>query len=145
MLIAWLAKAVAGTVGERFAKPAAWAIVIVGAGLILWGGWALLKSSIISTHETRRELRQSQADRTADTKVGEMRREDDTRLRQERQQLEGAADHATSDVDRRIAFHQCLELQQRARRERRQPPACVRPPLPRRTAGTEPRANPGGR
>lgn len=144
MLIGWLAAKAGGLgVAPRFVRPVAWGVTIIGAVLLLWGGWALVKSSIISTHETKRELKQERADRKADTKVGEMRRQDDARQRQERQELEGAVNHATSDTDRRIAFHECLELQQRARRERRQPPTCSRPALHGGTASAEPRANPG--
>jgi len=120
--IAWL---IARGVGQRAARPVAYLLVAIVVAFVLGGAKCAYDASIISRHEARQEAATAKADRKADAHAAEQRRTDDTRLDQESTQLQKAQANATSDTDRRLARHRCLRLQQAARRERREPPACA--------------------
>jgi hypothetical protein len=96
------------------------ALAVAGAGL----GKCAYDRSIISAHEAKRELGQERADRKADAAVAETRRGDDARLTQETQELERSRTNAQTDIDRRLARHRCLRLQQAARSDGKLAPAC---------------------
>ncbi|MFL6864101.1 MAG: hypothetical protein ACJ8DZ_13990 [Allosphingosinicella sp.] len=93
------------------------------------GGWALIKHNIIATHDAKQDAANAKADRKADQKAAETRRVDDRRLTTEETQLEEVRENAKglSAADRRRARYECIRLQQSARAEHRQPPACGRP------------------
>lgn len=108
----------------RFAKAVAWAVIIVLAVLLCWLGWTLLKGQIIREHDAGQALEQSNADRAADQNAAEQRRDDDTRLANEAAELGKADENAQTDLDRRLARQRCIRMQQAARRDGREPPAC---------------------
>lgn len=108
----------------RFAKAAAWLLIAIAAALLIWGAWAAIKSSIIREHDAGQALEQSEADRAADQNAAEQRRADDSRLAQEAAEIERAEENAQTDLDRRLARQRCIRMQQAARRDGREPPAC---------------------
>lgn len=120
-IIGWL---IAKGLSERLARV----VAIGGLLALLAGAMGGVKCAydrrLIDNHEARREAASAKADRKADAKAAVQRRADDARIAQEQVQLERVQANATSDMDRRLARHRCLRLQQAARRERRQPPAC---------------------
>jgi hypothetical protein len=110
-------------VAERFAKPAGMAGAAI---LLLLAAWVLKScydARLIERHEAGQRAATAKADRKADTKAAEQRRADDTRLATETRQLEKSRE-ADTDLDRRLARHRCLRLQQAARAGGREPPAC---------------------
>lgn len=118
----------------KFAKPLIWiafALLILAA---LWGGKCAYDKNVVATHDARQDAASAKADKKADDNAADQRRVDDARLSQEAQQLKGAQNGATSDLDRRLAFQRCLRLQQSARSNGKQPPACNGSGLPAGTA-----------
>lgn len=66
-IIAWIAKAlIARNVSARAAGPLSWVISIIGAGLLIFAGWSLIKHGIISQHDSaqRAKALEQQLDRT---------------------------------------------------------------------------------
>lgn len=108
----------------RFAKAVAWIVIAIAAVLLIWLGWTLLKGQIIRDHDLGQALEQSEADRAADQNAAEQRRADDNRLANEASELGRAEANAQTDLDRRLARQRCIRLQQAARRDGREPPAC---------------------
>jgi len=108
----------------RFAKIAIIGTLIVLAVALLGIGKCAYDKSIINAHEAKQEAATAKADRKADAKAAEQRRADDTRISQERQELEKVVSHAPTDLDRRLAFQRCLRLQQAARSSHRVAPSC---------------------
>jgi chorismate mutase len=98
---------------------------------LFFGAKALYDHSIIKAHDAGIEASAAKADRAADTKAADQRVIDITRETQEEDQLKKAVDHAVKDpkipddVERNLAFHRCLRLQQAARANGLKPPACV--------------------
>lgn len=130
-MIALLVRWFAPRIGEKYARFAAWAVVIVAAILFLWGAKALYDHTIISNHDAKQEASTAKADRAADQKASVQKEQDLSRQQYEDQQLTEAVNHAAKDpkiddtTERRLAFHRCLGLQQRARANGLQPPRCV--------------------
>lgn len=122
-------------VSERAAKfgliGAAVVALVIGLGVAK----CTYDRNLISGHTAKQDASNSKADRKADARAGETRRTDDSRLEQEKRELERAQANAQNDTDRRIARHRCLGLQQSARAAGRQPPACDRPGVPAGTGG----------
>lgn len=110
-------------VAERFARPVGIGAVVIALLLALWALKSCYDARLIATHDAGQRAATAEADRKADTKAAEQRRADDARLSTETRELEKSRE-ADTDVDRRLARHRCLRLQQAARAERRQPPAC---------------------
>lgn len=108
----------------RFAKIAVIGTLIVLAVALLGLGKCAYDRSVIKSHEARQDAANAKADRKADAKAAEQRRTDDSRLTQERTELQRSTDNAKTDADRRLAFHRCLRLQQAARAANRKPPSC---------------------
>lgn len=124
MIPAFLLTGAAKLVGLRFARPAVIAAGIALLLALLSLGKCAYDRRIIERHDTRQALDQSEADRKADQKAAAQRRADDTRLNVEANELERITDNATSDMDRRLARHRCIRMQQQARRDGRVAPAC---------------------
>lgn len=82
---------------------------------------------LIANHDNIVEREAAIADRKADTKAAEQRVEDQARLTQERQELKEVLNDPrnATELDRRRAFHLCLRMQQAARENGKQPPACL--------------------
>ena len=51
-LVMAIAERLAPSVGAKFAKPLAWLLLAIAIAGIAFGGWQLLKNSIIDDHET---------------------------------------------------------------------------------------------
>jgi hypothetical protein len=108
------------------------ALVWIGGIILLIGAVAACYDhSIVSNHDAKIEASAAKADRKADQKSAEQAKIDEARSTQEANQLIEAMDNAPKDpkvddaVERRIAFHKCLGLQQRARANGLKPPTCV--------------------
>lgn len=99
-------------------------LVIIAIGLF-FGAKALYDHSIISAHDTKIEASAAKADRAADQKAAVQKEHDIVRQNQEADELIKVQQNAKTDQDRRLAFHRCLSLQQRARENGLQPPRCV--------------------
>lgn len=105
-------------------------IVLLAIGLF-FGAKALYDHSIIDAHDTKVNLEAAKADRAADQAAAEQAAKDKVRLDFEQDQLEGAVKNApkdpnvADDTERRLAFHRCLRLQQRAAANGLEPPRCV--------------------
>lgn len=117
--------------GEKYAKIAAYAVIVVLAVGLFFGAKKLYDLSVVRNHDAKIEASQAKADRAADQKAAVQKENDLNRQQYEQDQLTQAMDHAPHDpkindaAERRIAFHKCLSLQQRARANGLQPPACV--------------------
>ena len=114
--------------GNVISEKASKVITLIGLALLLLvmmaGAKCAYDSSVIERHEARQDAANAKADRKADAKAAEQRRADDSRIAQEGGQLEKVQSNANTPVDRRLARHRCLRLQQAARAAGRQPPAC---------------------
>lgn len=130
-MISMLIGLLAPVVGEKYAKAAAWALIIVAAIALFFGAKAIYDHSVISNHEAKVEASAAKADRKADQALEARKQADEDRRQYEADQLTEAvknAPHAPNADPRRerdIAFHKCLSLQQRARENGLQPPRCV--------------------
>lgn len=130
-MIAFLVGLIAPTVGEKFAKPLVYLGLILAAVGLFFGAKAIYDHSIISAHDTKVEASAAKADRAADQKAADQKAADEQRRNFEADQLVEAMSHAAKDpkvddrVERNLAFHKCLSLQQRARANGLQPPRCV--------------------
>lgn len=123
-MIATLASLAAGLgVPARFTKAAGIAALVALVVALLALGKCAYDSSVIDTHDAKRDAATATADRKADAAAATERRADDARLSTETRQLEGAR-NASTDLDRRLARHRCLRMQQDARRAGHEPPAC---------------------
>lgn len=126
MIPAALVKAVIGWgVPEKFAKPL---IVILAVGLLfalIIGGIKLHDRGVIEQHDAKREASQAKDDRIADNKAAEQRRVDDARIVKENEELKNVQTTIADPVERKRRFYECIRLQQAARRNGQQPPACV--------------------
>ncbi len=85
--------------------------------------------SIIASHDAAQSAATAKADRKADDAAANTRRADDSRLAQERAQLEKVKTNAKSRDDAKdpngvAARLRCIRLQQAARASNSQPPAC---------------------
>lgn len=113
------------------ARAYAWGVVLLAAALLLWGAKALYDHSIVSAHDAKIEASAAKADRKADQKAAEQAAKDAQRLDYETDQLIKAVDNApkdpnvSDDLERRLAYHRCLRLQQAARANSLKPPRCV--------------------
>lgn len=115
-----------GTViGEKGARAMAFAIIALAVLVALGTAKCLYDRAVISRHAAGQEAATAKADRKADAKAAEQRRADDARIVQESTQLEKVQANANTEMERRLARHRCLRLQQSARAEHRQPPTCV--------------------
>ena len=129
-MIAWLVTLLAPRVGAKAARPVAFALLAIVAIGLFFGAKALYDASVIDKHETKVEASAAKADRKADQKAAERMTKDLERREFEQDQLEGAVTNAPKDpnvpddLERRVAFHRCLSLQQRARKDGREPPRC---------------------
>jgi hypothetical protein len=108
----------------KLAKP-----LLIGAGVLLliiavFAAVKIHDHRIISNHDANQRAATTIADRKADDNAAVQRRTDDARLTNESTELNRSTDHASTDLDRRLAFQRCLRLQQSARAAKRQPPAC---------------------
>lgn len=90
----WLLQA---KVSQRLARPLAWVIAIVGAVLLAWAAWSLLKGSIIRSHdaEVRAQAAERQLDRQAEADGDQLNRQaaDGQAKDQLQGVLENAVDH----------------------------------------------------
>ena len=130
-MIGWLVGLLAPRVGEKFARPLAWALIVVVAIGLFFGAKALYDQSVIDDHDAKVNLDAAREDRKADNAAAERRLEDMARRDYETDQLMKAMRDAPKDPkiddarERSLAFHRCLRLQQAARENGLQPPACV--------------------
>lgn len=111
-------------VGPKLARPVIYAVFAVLLISLLGIGKCTYDRHIIAQHDTRQALKQSEADRKADQVVAKQRRSDDVRIIQEVEELERITENATDDMARQLARHHCIRMQQQARRDGRQSPAC---------------------
>lgn len=112
-------------VPAKYAKIVAIVGAVVLALVFLFGLKACYDHSIIANHDAKTEASAAKADRKADTKASEQRDKDIARQNQEADQLMKVQQNAKTENDRRLAFHRCLSLQQRARANGLKPPTCV--------------------
>lgn len=121
------------SIAEALGIPKA---LVMGAGVLLlvaflMTGKCAYDKSIIHTHDTEIELNAAIEDRKADTTAAEQTKVDEARRQFEADQLQKAEANAPKDPaipddrERALAFHRCLSLQQRARANGLEPPACV--------------------
>ncbi|MFL6728070.1 MAG: hypothetical protein ACJ8FS_16380 [Sphingomicrobium sp.] len=124
-MFAFLLPFASSLVGPKFAKPAIFGALGLLILLALWGGKCVYDHSIIAAHDAKIEASQAKADRKADNNLATHATADTARQNQEADQLTKVQQNAKTEHDRRIAFHKCLGLQQRARANGLQPPTCV--------------------
>ena len=130
-MIGWIVGLIAPTVGEKAAKPVAYALLAIGVILLLWGGKCAYDASVVNNYKTKVEASAAKADRKADQKAADQAATDLARRQYETDQLTEAMRNAPKDPtvpddrERALAFHKCLGLQQRARDNGLEPPRCV--------------------
>lgn len=124
-MIAMLAGLLGPVVGLKLARAAAWVVIVLGVIALFFGAKALYDHSIISNHDAKIEASAAKDDRKADQKAADQGAKDLARQNQEADELIKVQENAKSETDRRLAFHRCLSLQQRARANGLKPPRCV--------------------
>jgi hypothetical protein len=116
---------------KEFGKPFAWIGIVLLALLILWGAKTAYDRSVVKEDDLEEEVEELRADAVADEAARKRELEAAERRAQEAQELKEAITHVPNDpnvddaVERKLAFHRCLKLQQDARQNGSQPPACV--------------------
>jgi uncharacterized protein YfaS (alpha-2-macroglobulin family) len=115
---------IARGVPAKFARPLAIAALVMALLAAMGGLKCAYDRNLIRDHQAAQAAANARADRKADARAAETRRADDARLTQESTQLEKVQANAPNDTARRLARHRCLRLQQAARRDGKQPPAC---------------------
>lgn len=128
----WLVNLVIGWgVPAKAGKVVAFTLLALFIVLALWSGKCAYDAAVIDKHDTKIELEQSKADRKADANLADQTQSDTQREAQEASQLQKAVDNAPNDpkiddrVERNLALHRCLRLQQAARENGLKPPTCV--------------------
>lgn len=128
----WLIKLVIGWgVPREMAKIVSFVLIGMLILVLLGVGKCAYDRSVIDEHEAKIEAETAREDRKADQNAADQRLEDQERRAQEQRELKEAVENAPDDpavddaVERRLAFHRCLGLQQRARAAGLEPPACV--------------------
>lgn len=100
-------------------------VTLIGALLIVWGGWSLIKGRIIKAHDLEQELGIAKKKGEADSTAGDERSTDVTRVRREADELKETVNAAKSEGrDPRAAYYACVQLQQSARAANKPVPAC---------------------
>lgn len=113
------------------AKIASYALIVLAVIALLFGLKTCYDHQVVANHDAKIEASQAKADRKADELATEQKQADLNRSSYEAEQLKEAMDHAPKDpaiddaLERRVAFHKCLGLQQRARANGLEPPRCV--------------------
>jgi hypothetical protein len=121
LLIGFLAP----TVGEKWAKPAAFGLLGLVLLLAMWGGTCAYNHHVIAQHEAKVEAKTAKADRKADNNAADQRRTDDARSTTEATEIKEAVNEAGNDpAARRAAYYRCVQLQQSARSNRKPSPDC---------------------
>ena len=108
----------------KAAKAVGALALVVALGLLLWGAKAAYDSSLIRSHDNEKAAIETDANRKADAKAGVERRADDTRAAAEAAEIREVINEAPDPAAARRAYYECVGLQQAARRDGRQPPAC---------------------
>jgi mannitol-specific phosphotransferase system IIBC component len=112
-------------VPERFRKAAAIAAIVLAGLAAFFLAKHLYDRSVIKAHDNEQAARVAKADKKADNKAADERRVDDARVADEKQEIKDAIEGAkATGGDGRAAYYHCVELQQRARRERKPSPDC---------------------
>lgn len=92
---------------------------------VLFGGWSLIKHNIIEKHDLEQEAQIAKQKGEADSAAGDERSTDVTRVRQETDEIKEAVKDAKAEGrDPRIAYYDCVRLQQSARAANKPVPAC---------------------
>jgi hypothetical protein len=112
-------------IGEKWARPAAYALLALGVAIALFGAKCTYDHAVIAKHEAKQDAANAKADRKADAKAAEQRRVDDTRSAIEATQIKEAVNEAGSNpAARRAAYYECVRVIQSARANGKQPPDC---------------------
>lgn len=112
-------------VPAKLAKPF---VILMAVALLVTlaiGAKKLYDHNVIAKHDLAVEASQAKADRKADNKAAEQRDKDNARRSAETQELNDVIKATPDPVDRKRAFYRCVRLQQAARANGLQPPACV--------------------
>jgi hypothetical protein len=109
----------------KFAKVAGYVLTILAVIGLFFGAKAIYDHNVISHYRDKVDASAGKADRKADQKAADQKDKDIARQNQEADELIKVQQNAKTETDRRIAFHRCLSLQQRARDNGLVPPSCV--------------------
>jgi hypothetical protein len=112
-------------VPAKFAKPLI--IFFTIAALVIAAGVAkrLYDKGVVEDALQEIDLSREKSDRKADNAAAEQRRKDDARVAQETQELKDVVNTHTDPAVRKREFYRCVRLQQTARQNGLEPPACV--------------------
>lgn len=121
----WLVTTLIGWgVPSKLAKPLlfifAAALIVIALGV----GKCAYDNKVIHNANLERENAQEKADRKADNAAAEQRRIDDARAVKEGQELKDVQVKYADPAERKRAYYRCIRLQQAARRDGIEPPAC---------------------
>lgn len=124
-MIGLLIGALAPHIGERYAKPAAWALIIVAVLALSALTWRCVKSDIIEKHDAEQDAEVIVLTQEATSNAVEERGTDVARSAQERSEIKETINEAKAEGrDPRAAYYRCVGLQQQARKAGRPAPAC---------------------
>lgn len=124
---AWLASNLLGkSVTDKVAKLIGIGALVLGLAVLAGIAVAIHDHRVIQNHDLKQAASNAVADRKADTKAADQRRDDDSRLSTEEAQLKGTNDATKSQTpaERRLARQRCIRLQQAARASGSVAPAC---------------------
>ena len=121
-----LIKAVVGFgVPEKFAKPVIIFFAIVALVIVAGVAKRIYDKGVVEDALQEIDLDREKKDRKADNAALEQHREDEARLTKERQELNDVQKKHADPAVRKREFYKCLRLQQTARQNGLEPPACV--------------------
>lgn len=125
-MIGWIAaKFISAGVGAKFAKPLAWLAIIAAVVIALGIAKRIYDKGVVEDALQEIDLDREKKDRKADNAALEQHREDEARLTKERQELNDVQKKHADPAVRKREFYRCLRLQQTARQNGLEPPACV--------------------
>jgi uncharacterized protein HemX len=124
-MFAMLIGMLAPTVGEKWAKPAAWGLIAAVVLAMLGIGKCSYDNHVIAQHEQKAELQQAKRERKADTNLQQQVGRDEAASQQRKQEIDNATrnipDQAPSARQRARA---CVELRREAKQRGKPEPAC---------------------
>lgn len=125
MIASLVLKLIGWGVPAKLAKPLLIVFAIAAIVIALGTAKCAYDHNLIEDHDKDVKIEQITEDKKADNTAAEQRRKDDARIGQEVRELEKINASNPDPVSRKREFYRCVRLQQTARANGLEPPACV--------------------